>query len=82
MRMLSSQSGRPLLLLAVAVEGGAKLRTWEGGHRVIGAAYWRGVITPRMSDALVWSLDFLPTFAALAEVRLPDDRVHGGIDIA
>jgi hypothetical protein len=49
---------------------------------MIGVAYWKGKITPRVSDALVSSLDFLPTFAALADIQLPSDRSYDGIDIS
>ena len=35
----------------------------------------------QVSHALVSSLDFVPTFAALAGVALPSDRVYDGMDI-
>ena len=56
--------------------------TWEGGHHVVGVAAWKGMIKPgQVSHALVSSLDFVPTFAALAGVALPSDRVYDGMDI-
>lgn len=55
---------------------------WEGGHHVVGVASWKGMIKPgQVSHALVSSLDFLPTFASLAGVSLPSDRVYDGMDI-
>ena len=55
---------------------------WEGGHHVVGVASWKGMIKPgQVSRALVSSLDFLPTFASLAGVQLPSDRVYDGMDI-
>ena len=49
---------------------------------MVGVAYMKGKIVPRVSDALVSSLDFLPTFAALAKITLPSDRTFDGIDIS
>ena len=64
--------------------GGSTLKdtTWEGGHRVPGVAYWKGKIDPRVSNATVSSLDFLPTILALAGVPLPADRSFDGVDLS
>ena len=65
--------------------GGATGKTteWEGGHRVVGLAHWAGTIAAGQStDALVSSLDFVPTFASLAGVELPADRAYDGINLA
>ena len=63
--------------------GTAKSTEWEGGHRVVGLAHWEGTIAKGQStDALVSSLDFVPTFASLAGVELPADRVYDGIDLS
>ena len=68
--------------------GGGGGGTWkttefEGGHRVMGVASWVGTIkAAQVSDALVSSLDILPTFASLAGVELPADRVYDGVDIS
>ena len=60
-----------------------KCTPWEGGHHVIGVASWKGTIKAnQVSTALVSSVDFLPTFAALAGVKLPADRAYDGIDIS
>ena len=59
-----------------------KCSTWEGGHRVVGAARWPGKIPAgSVSDALTSTLDFLPTIANLAGVKLHTDRYYDGIDI-
>jgi arylsulfatase A-like enzyme len=64
--------------------GGSTLKdtTWEGGQRVMGLAHWPGHISPRVSNATVSSLDYLPTILALAGVPLPADRSFDGVDLA
>lgn len=53
---------------------GMKLWTTEAGFRVAGIARWPGTITANQTiDTPVSSLDFLPTFCALAGVDLPSD---------
>jgi arylsulfatase G len=62
--------------------GTAKTTTWEGGHRVLGAAAWAGRIPAGVvSHALVSALDILPTIAALSGVSLPADRSFDGVDL-
>jgi arylsulfatase A-like enzyme len=60
----------------------SKTTTWEGGHREVGVARWPGKIKPRVSNATISTLDFLPTFLALTGIPLPADRVFDGIDIS
>jgi arylsulfatase len=60
-----------------------KCATWEGGVRVPGIVYWRGVIKPgRVSDGLFDLADLFNTSIALAGVedQLPKDRYIDGID--
>lgn len=62
---------------------GAKGSAWEGGVRVPGIAYWRGVIAPgRESDELFDLMDLYNTSLSLAGIadRLPADRYIDGID--
>ncbi len=54
----------------------------EGGHRVPFIASWPGVIAPgTTSDATVLTMDFFPTFAALARAQLPAGHPIDGTDI-
>jgi arylsulfatase A len=57
---------------------GMKLWTSEAGFRVPGILYWMGQSSFRgTSDAVVSSLDFLPTFAELSGASLPDRTLDG-----
>lgn len=61
---------------------GAKMKSWEGGPRVPCIMRWPGRIpTGKTSDAIVTTMDLLPTFASLAGVQLPDDRTIDGKNI-
>ena len=64
--------------------GSCKGTTWEGGHRVIGLAYWRGTIDAgRTIPDLTGTVDLLPTFAALAGAPLAKyGRAFDGIDLS
>jgi arylsulfatase len=62
---------------------GAKASAWEGGVRVPGVAYWRGMISPgRESDELFDLMDLVNTSLALAGAtdKIPTDRYFDGID--
>ena len=62
---------------------GNKGSTWEGGMRVPTIAWWPGQIPAgTTSDAICGVFDILPTFAALAGGKIPDDRRIDGINIA
>lgn len=61
---------------------GTKATTWEGGQRVPCIMYWPGIIPAgKICKELVTAMDFLPTFARLAGVKVPDDRIIDGKDI-
>ncbi|MCX6089140.1 MAG: arylsulfatase [Candidatus Atribacteria bacterium] len=62
---------------------GAKGSTWEGGMRVPGIVYWKGMIQPgRVSDGLFDLADLFNTSLTLAGVKdkMPTDRYIDGID--
>lgn len=60
---------------------GAKGTSWEGGVRVPAIAWAPGrVPAGRESDAIVSTLDVLPTFAKLAGAALPSGRQLDGVD--
>ena len=62
---------------------GAKGTTWEGGVRVPGIAYWKGMIAPgRVSDGLFDLMDLFNTSLRLggATAAIPTDRYIDGID--
>jgi arylsulfatase A-like enzyme len=62
---------------------GAKASAWEGGVRIPGIAYWRGVIAPgRESDELFDLMDLFNTSLRMAGIdnKIPTDRYIDGID--
>jgi uncharacterized sulfatase len=55
---------------------------YEGGIREPLIVKWPGKVPPGMvSDALISSVDFLPTFADIVGVEVPDAQVHDGISL-
>ena len=61
---------------------GTKGTTWEGGQRLPCIMRWPGGIPAgQESGEIVSSMDFLPTFAALAGTSAPADRIIDGKDI-
>ena len=59
---------------------GFKFGAWEGGHRVPLIARWPAKISAGTeSDALISQIDLLPTFAAAADAKLPEDAVIDGV---
>jgi arylsulfatase A-like enzyme len=62
---------------------GGKTSTFEGGQRVPALARWPGRISPnREARGVATMMDWLPTLAELAGVRVPDDRVIDGRSLA
>jgi arylsulfatase A len=61
---------------------GKKGSNWEGGVREPCLMRWPGRIPPGTTcDRIAGNIDLLPTFAKLASVELPNDRVLDGRDI-
>jgi len=54
-------------LLFILKQSGSSRKTtlWEGGHREVGIATWKGTIAPGVTDALASTLDFLPVYKDL-----------------
>lgn len=61
---------------------GAKSSVYEGGHRVPAVFYWKDVIDPGTSDALVLTMDIFPTIADLIDKELPGHSSISGISVA
>ncbi len=60
-----------------------KFSTYEGGMRVPCIARWPGrVPAGRVSSEVGAAFDWLPTFASLADVPLPEDLVIDGLDLS
>ncbi|QGY44084.1 sulfatase-like hydrolase/transferase [Maribellus comscasis] len=60
---------------------GGKGGTYEGGMREPTIFWSPGKIQPGVVAELGTTMDLLPTFAKLANVQLPSDRVYDGYDI-
>lgn len=61
---------------------GGKGGTYEGGMREPTIFWGPGLIKPGTVMEMATTMDFLPTFAKMANVDLPKDRVYDGFDIA
>jgi len=62
---------------------GRKLSTWEGGIRVPCIAWGPGVGVKagQVSDAVIRAMDWYPTFATLAGVKVPEGHILDGRDL-
>jgi uncharacterized sulfatase len=56
--------------------------TWEGGVRTPAIFWWPGTVRPGVVTGIGSSLDMMPTLAALAGTRVPDDRAIDGVDLS
>ncbi len=62
---------------------GMKLHIHEAGYRVAGIIKWPAKIEAgQVSDTVVSSLDFLPTFATLADAKVPEALELDGTDVS
>jgi len=84
--ILTSDNGAAVPYGASAGSNGVlrcgKGTTWEGGQRVPAVA-WGGAVAPgRVVDDIVAGMDVFTTFASLAGVDVPADRVIDGLDLS
>lgn len=61
---------------------GTKLSTYEGGFRVPCIFYWPGHVRPGVCSEILTSMDFLPTFAALAGANIQWPNKIDGMDFS
>ena len=62
---------------------GEKSTAWEGGFRVPCIFYWPGRIAPAQVDNIGVNVDLFPTFAALAQGAVPEDKPgYCGLDLS
>lgn len=62
---------------------GNKMQTWEGGIRVPAIMQWKGKIKEgTVSDEIFTTMDFFPTFAELANTKIPKDLILDGKDFS
>lgn len=62
---------------------GTKATTWEGGQRVPCIMRWpEKIASGTVSDAIVTSMDFFPTFSKLAGESVSTERIIDGNDIS
>lgn len=61
---------------------GGKGGTFEGGMREPTIFWWPGKIKQGVVMEMATTMDLLPTFCKLADVKLPDDRIYDGYDIS
>jgi arylsulfatase A len=62
---------------------GTKATTWEGGQRVPCIMRWPAKIASEtVSDAIVTSMDFFPTFSKLAGEAVSTERIIDGHDVS
>ncbi len=61
---------------------GFKATCWEGGQRVNCIARWPNKISPgSISNSITSMLDFMPTFAEIADVELDDGVIRDGFSM-
>lgn len=61
---------------------GGKGGTFEGGMREPTIFWWPGKIPSGVVMEMGTTMDLLPTFCSLADVKIPTDRVYDGYDIS
>ena len=82
MVIFTTDNGPGTRLASAGPLRGRKGSTFEGGMRVPAIAWWPGTIPAgKTSDALLTTMDLLPTLEGLAKAEIPNDRVIDGKDI-
>ncbi|MDH6306363.1 arylsulfatase A [Parabacteroides sp. PF5-5] len=73
--------------LTFALDGGSagllkdgKASTCEGGFRVP-CIFWGSMVTPGTMAGMGSSLDILPTFCEMADIKLPEGRIYDGTSL-
>ncbi|MDH3650279.1 MAG: sulfatase-like hydrolase/transferase, partial [Saprospiraceae bacterium] len=61
---------------------GDKGSLYEGGHRVPALVYWKSTIQPAVTDEMVMSFDWMPTFLSLASAGTPQSHHLDGVDLS
>jgi arylsulfatase A len=61
---------------------GGKGGTYEGGMREPTIIRWSGKLKAGVMMEMATTMDLLPTFCKLANVKLPNDRLYDGYDIS
>ena len=60
---------------------GWKMSAWDGGSKVPFIARWpKQIAANSLSNEILSTMDLLPTFAKLADAKLPSDRILDGRD--
>jgi arylsulfatase A-like enzyme len=60
---------------------GGKGGTYEGGMREPAIFWGPGIVKPQVVMEMGATLDLLPTFCSLANIKLPADRLYDGCDL-
>ncbi len=60
---------------------GGKYSLFEAGTRVPFAVYWKGNISPQVSDALVCQLDLFSSFSNMLGIKIKETDSHNLIDL-
>lgn len=79
---LSDNGGKPSLGSSNAPFRGTKGDCWEGGFRVPMFFHWPGKVRGGTFDHAVSALDLYPTFASLANARIPSNKQLDGTDLS
>lgn len=78
---LSDNGGKPSLGSSNKPLRGVKGDAWEGGFRVPMFWHWPEKIPAQKYDHALSSLDFYPTFAALAKAEIPNEKAIDGRNV-